>query len=78
MRVIGEVWAQMLWIVSQRLLVIAKHGFVDDLFPPETGAIPEGDFHRPREHDAQRNAEPLVPKHGSFLTVQLVLDGLKV
>ncbi|KAK0434554.1 Fungalysin metallopeptidase-domain-containing protein [Desarmillaria tabescens] len=28
---IGEVWAQILWVVEQRL--IAVHGFSDDLFP---------------------------------------------
>nr|VWO99008.1 Putative Rab/GTPase [Ganoderma boninense] len=76
---IGEVWAQMLWVVSQRL--IAKHGFVDDLFPPkplEDGSIPEGDFYRVREYDAQGNPKPLVPKHGNSLIVQLVLDGMKL
>ncbi len=76
---IGEVWAQMLWVVSQRL--IEKHGFVDDLFPPkplDDGTIPEGDFYRAREYDAQGNAKPLIPKHGNSLIVQLVLDGMKL
>ncbi|KAI1789881.1 Fungalysin metallopeptidase-domain-containing protein [Ganoderma leucocontextum] len=76
---IGEVWAQMLWVVSQRL--IAKHGFVDDLFPPkplEDGTVPEGDFYRARQYDAQGNPKPLIPKHGNSLIVQLVLDGMKL
>ena len=29
---IGEVWAQFLWVVLQKL--IKKHGYSDDLFPP--------------------------------------------
>ena len=76
---IGEVWAQMLWVVSQRL--IEKHGFVDDLFPPkplEDGTIPEGNFYRKQEYDAFGKAKPLVPKHGNSLIVQLVLDGMKL
>ncbi|EJF60844.1 hypothetical protein DICSQDRAFT_106906 [Dichomitus squalens LYAD-421 SS1] len=76
---IGEVWAQILWVVSNRL--IAKHGFVDDLFPPkplDDGTIPEGDFYRAREYDAQGKPKPLVPKHGNSLVVQLVLDGMKL
>ncbi|KAI0699520.1 Fungalysin metallopeptidase-domain-containing protein [Cerioporus squamosus] len=76
---IGEVWAQMLWVVSQRL--IAKHGFVDDLFPPkplEDGTVPEGDFYRKQEYFADGKPKPLVPKHGNSLIVQLVLDGMKL
>ena len=76
---IGEVWAQMLWVVSQRL--IEKHGFVDDLFPPKPladGTVPEGDFYRARTLDQFGNPGPLVPKHGNSLIVQLVLDGMKL
>lgn len=76
---IGEVWAQILWLVSQRL--IAKHGFSDSLFPPTPhpdGTIPEGDFYRPQEYDAQGNKQPLIPKHGNSLIVQLVLNGMKL
>ncbi|CAK5263637.1 unnamed protein product [Mycena citricolor] len=71
---IGEVWAQMLWVVSQGL--IEKHGFSDTLYPPkalENGTIPEGDFYRPRS-----GKKPLVPKHGNTLIVQLVLDAMKL
>ncbi|KAF5347213.1 hypothetical protein D9758_011045 [Tetrapyrgos nigripes] len=67
---IGEVWAEMLWIVSQRL--IAEHGFREDLFPPlplENGTVPEGDFYRP---------STVIPKHGNTLSVQLVLNGMKL
>lgn len=76
---IGEVWAQILWHVSQRL--IAKHGFSDSLFPPAPsadGTIPTGDFYRPQDFDAAGNAKPLVPKHGNSLIVQLVLNGMKL
>lgn len=64
----GEVWAQMLWIVLQRL--VAKHGFSDNLFPPTPlpdGTIPTGDFYR-LSHDTKT----LVPKHGNTLLIQYV------
>ena len=76
---IGEVWAEMLWVVSQRL--IAKHGFVDTLFPPlpdANGTVPAGDFYRPAEYTADGARKPLVPRHGNSLIVQLVLDGMKL
>ncbi|KAH9946600.1 Fungalysin metallopeptidase-domain-containing protein [Amylocystis lapponica] len=76
---IGEVWAQMLWVVSQRL--IEKHGFVDSLFPPPPladGTVPEGDFYRPASLNAFGERAPLVPKHGNSLIVQLVLNGMKL
>ena len=79
MHAIGEVWAQILWVVSQRL--IAKHGYSDSLFPPEPladGTIPEGDFYRPQEYDAFGEKKPLVPKHGNTLITQLVLNGMKL
>ena len=76
---IGEVWAEILWVVSQRL--INKHGFSDTRYPPKTeadGTIPEGDFYRPAEYDLNGKKKPLVPKHGNSLIVQLVLDGMKL
>ncbi|TFY83569.1 hypothetical protein EWM64_g433, partial [Hericium alpestre] len=72
---IGEVWAQMLWVVSQRL--IEKHGFTDSLFPPAPladGTVPEGDFY----HARTDTSKPLVPKHGNSLALQLVLNGMKL
>ncbi|KAF7328920.1 Extracellular metalloproteinase [Mycena venus] len=71
---VGEVWAQMLWVVSQGL--IEKHGFTDTLFPPAPnadGTVPEGDFYRPKS-----GKKPLVPKHGNSLSVQLVLNAMKL
>jgi len=76
---IGEVWAQILWVVSQGL--IEKHGFSDTLFPPkplEDGTIPEGDFYRKAEFTASGKKKPLIPKHGNTLIVQLVLNGMKL
>lgn len=71
---IGEVWAEILWVVSQEL--IKKHGYSDDLFPPAPhtdGTIPIGDFYRVTE-----DGKPLVPKHGNSLMLQLVLNGMKL
>jgi len=68
---IGEVWAEILWVVSQRL--INKHGYIDILFPPEpleNGTVPEGGFYRPAEYTAAGQRKPLVPKHGNSLSVQ--------
>ncbi len=69
----------MLWIVSQRM--IAKHGFIDSLFPPpplEDGTIPIGDFYRSPESLSAEAANHLVPKHGNSLMVQLVINGMKL
>lgn len=71
---IGEVWAEILWVVEHNLVV--KHGFTDSLYPPApfpNGTVPEGDFYRPRS-----GKKPLVPKHGNSLIVQLVLNGMKL
>ncbi|KAJ7280229.1 Fungalysin metallopeptidase-domain-containing protein [Mycena rebaudengoi] len=71
---VGEVWAQILWVVSQGL--IKKHGFSDDIYPPvplADGSIPEGDFYRPSS-----GKKPLVPKHGNSLIFQLVLNAMKL
>jgi extracellular elastinolytic metalloproteinase len=76
---IGEVWAEMLWVVSQRL--IAKHGYSDTLFPPAplaNGTVPAGDFYRSATTDAFGKPAPLVPKHGNTLAVQLVMNGMKL
>jgi extracellular elastinolytic metalloproteinase len=69
---IGEVWAQILWGVQQGL--IGKHGFSKTLYPPlahENGTVPEGDFYKTVD-------SKLVPKHGNTLSVQLVVNGMKL
>lgn len=73
---IGEVWAEILWVVEQRLIKV--HGFSETLFPPEplaNGTVSEpNDFYRPIEE----GKTALVPKHGNTLMVQLVLTGMKL
>ncbi|KAG9118358.1 Fungalysin/Thermolysin Extracellular metalloproteinase 5 [Ceratobasidium sp. 392] len=66
---IGEVWAEILWVVSNKL--IEKHGFADSLFP---SADPE--FYRTvtRENGAQQ----LVPSKGNTLSLQLIVNGMKL
>ena len=59
----------MLWIVK-------KHGFSDTLFSPlaeEDGAIPIGDFYRPREYKVNSAPKPLVSKDGNTLITQRFL-----
>lgn len=74
---IGEVWAEILWVVEQKL--IKKHGWSATLFPPQpdakTGVVPEGDFYAPR---GQSDSASLVPKHGNTLLLKLVVDGMKL
>ncbi|GJJ14215.1 hypothetical protein Clacol_008477 [Clathrus columnatus] len=76
---IGEVWAEFLWIVQYKL--IEKHGYSDTLFPPKPdadGVVPEADFYRPATYNSKGVRNPLIPKHGNSLMVQLVLDGMKL
>jgi len=76
---IGEVWAEILWVIEQKL--IAKHGFTTTLFPPQPlddGTIPEGDFYRVQEFNPNGTPKALVPKHGNSLILQLVVDGMKL
>lgn len=79
MHAIGEVWAEILWVVYKGL--VKKHGFSDTLFPPQPkadGSIPSGDFYRMREFSAAGKPKALVPKHGNTLSLQLVLNGMKL
>lgn len=76
---IGEVWAEILWTVSNRL--IKKHGFSDSLYPPKPladGSVPTGDFYRPQEYTSVSGKKPLIPKHGNTLATQLVISGMKL
>jgi hypothetical protein len=46
---IGEVWAEMLWVVQQRL--IGTYGFSETLLPPTPnadGSLPSNDCYRPQ------------------------------
>lgn len=77
---IGEVWAEMLWVLQQRF--IAKHGFSETLLPPVPdvdGTLPPNDFYRPQTFNPLTGSpKPLVPKHGNTLLMQLVLNGMKL
>ncbi|KAF8634115.1 hypothetical protein AX17_004282 [Amanita inopinata Kibby_2008] len=71
---IGEVWAEMLWVVAQDM--IAEHGYSDTLYPPNPladGTIPDGEFFKPSAGNGSR-----VPKHGNTLMVQLVISAMKL
>ncbi|CAE6527032.1 unnamed protein product [Rhizoctonia solani] len=71
---IGAVWAEILWVTMQRM--IQTHGYSPTLFPPapmENGSIPLDFYNRP-----QIQGDPLVPKHGNTLMLQLVILGMKL
>jgi extracellular elastinolytic metalloproteinase len=73
---IGEVWAEFLFVLEE--LLISKHGFSKTLFPPEDPSK-SNDYYRDLAGlDAQGKPKPLVPKHGNTLTVQLVVDAMKL
>ncbi|KEP51322.1 extracellular elastinolytic metalloproteinase [Rhizoctonia solani 123E] len=65
---IGEVWAEILYVVSNKL--IDKHGFADSLFPSS-----ESEFYRFIER--KDGALTKVPKHGNTLMLQLIVNGMK-
>ncbi|ORX33984.1 putative extracellular elastinolytic metallo proteinase precursor [Kockovaella imperatae] len=73
---IGEVWAEMLFIMSQRL--VEKYGFSSTLFPPIDTSIPNDYYVNTASVDAKGKPTPLVPKHGNTLALQLILDGMKL
>lgn len=62
---IGEVWAEILWVVSQDM--IKEHGYSDKLFPPAPG--PDGKISRDH-HFWRQDKDLLVPRHGNTLMVQ--------
>ncbi|KAJ1303752.1 hypothetical protein OPQ81_008176 [Rhizoctonia solani] len=65
---IGEIWAQILYVVSNKL--IEKHGFSDSLFPSS-----DSDFYRfiPRSDGSVSK----VPNHGNTLMLQLIINAMK-
>lgn len=69
---IGEVWAEILFVMSQRL--VEKHGFSDTLFPPEDTSKPN-DYYINVATEAKM---PLIPKHGNTLALQLIINGMKL
>ncbi|KAG8780429.1 Fungalysin/Thermolysin Extracellular metalloproteinase 5 [Serendipita sp. 397] len=79
---IGEVWAEILWIVYNNL--VTKHGYSKTLFPPvpdKFGVYPvDNDFFRPITYDVETKKphKRPIPKNGNTLMMQLVLDGMKL
>ncbi|KAG8977796.1 Fungalysin/Thermolysin Extracellular metalloproteinase 5, partial [Tulasnella sp. 427] len=76
---IGEVWAQMLFIVLH--VLIEKHGIGDTLFPPQPHAngtfmFPNSFYDPPNVH-ARSHSRPIL-KHGNTLFFQLLVDGMKL
>jgi extracellular elastinolytic metalloproteinase len=73
---IGEVWAEILFVLTQRL--IEKYGFSDTLFPPEDVTEPNDYYASPQSFDSAGRALPLVPKHGNTLSLQLIISAMKL
>ncbi|CEL52935.1 hypothetical protein RSOLAG1IB_06003 [Rhizoctonia solani AG-1 IB] len=66
---IGEVWAEVLYVVSNKL--IEKHGFSDSLFPSS-----DSSFYR--FITLEDGVLSKAPKHGSTLMLQLIVNGMKL
>jgi extracellular elastinolytic metalloproteinase len=66
---IGKVWAEIFWVVQQRL--IGTCGFSETLLPPAPnadGSLPSNDCYRPQTFNPLGGrANPLVPEHGNTL-----------
>ncbi|QRV95469.1 extracellular metalloproteinase MEP [Ceratobasidium sp. AG-Ba] len=65
---IGEVWAEILWVVSNKL--VDKHGFEDSLFPTSNP-----NFYRKIYRNGKQQ---LVPNRGNTLALQLVVNAMKL
>jgi len=72
---IGEVWAEMLFVVVERL--IEKHGFSKTLFPPLVPSK-DNDYYWPQQYDSKGRPLPLVPRHGNSLLAHLLVQGMKL
>ncbi|KAL7422859.1 hypothetical protein Q5752_002156 [Cryptotrichosporon argae] len=75
---IGEVWAEHLFVLSQRL--VEKYGFGTTLFPPTDPSKPNEYYVKTMTEsvDALGRPAPLVPKHGNTLALQLIIDAMKL
>lgn len=75
---IGEVWAEFLFVLSQRL--VEKYGFGPTLFPPTDTSKHNDYYTRTSEEsvDAAGRPLPLVPKYGNALAIQLIVDAMKL
>lgn len=75
---IGEVWAEFLFVMSQRL--IEKYGFSDTLFPPTNTSAANDYYTQTAEEavDSLGRPTPLIPKHGNTLALQLIVSAMKI
>ena len=75
---IGEVWAELLFVVNQRL--VEKYGFSPTLFPPEDTSKPNDYYTKTSLESVDEFGKPvpLIAKHGNTLMIQLIVDGLKL
>ncbi|WVQ83171.1 hypothetical protein IAT38_005310 [Cryptococcus sp. DSM 104549] len=75
---IGEVWAEFLFVLSQRL--VEKYGFSKTLFPPTNTSVANDYYTTTLEEsvDSLGRPKPLIPKHGNTLAAQLIVDGMKL
>jgi len=75
---IGEVWAELLFVVSQRL--VEQYGFSYELFPPADPSKSNDYYVKTtgESFDSAGKPTPLIPKHGNTLAFQLIVDGMKL
>lgn len=71
-------WAEFLFIMSERL--IEKYGFSTTLFPPTNTSEPNDYYTKTFEEsvDSIGRPMPLIPKHGNTLSMQLIIDAMKI
>ncbi|CAG8601888.1 11685_t:CDS:2 [Ambispora leptoticha] len=73
----GAVWAEMLYEVYWNL--VDKHGFTSSWFPPTNEEESSSWYTKPKRRPKQDPKIPRrIPKHGNTLTLQLVVDAMKL
>ncbi|KAL1413436.1 hypothetical protein Q8F55_001203 [Vanrija albida] len=75
---IGEVWAEYLFVLTTRL--IAEYGFSSTLYPPEDTSKPNDYYTKTSGEsvDSLGRPQPLIPKHGNTLSLQLIISAMKL
>jgi extracellular elastinolytic metalloproteinase len=75
---IGEVWAELLFVMSQRL--VEKYGFSTTLFPPSNPSEPNDYYTKTADEsvDGKGRPLPLIPKHGNTLALQIIISAMKL
>ncbi|GJN91527.1 hypothetical protein Rhopal_004550-T1 [Rhodotorula paludigena] len=70
---IGEVWAEMLFDVTEALMDV--YGFHPTLFPPPVNGTDSTGYYN---QEILAKTGKKVPAHGNTLAVQLIVDGMKL